>query len=101
MTNMQQSKSSRIENRCTVEQKDTLKRAAELLGVSLSNFTLEASLEKAHKIISQNAILELSLRDQELFAEALLNPAEPNAALRAAKEKFDKKNKNHNDQLSN
>lgn len=93
MNSLQHVKSSRIENRCTDEQKNTLKRAAELLGVSLSNFTLEASLEKAQKIISKNAILELSIRDQELFSEALLNSAMPNDALLAAKNKFDKKNK--------
>lgn len=100
MNNLQHTKASRIENRCTNEQKNTLKRAAELLGVSLSNFTLEASLEKAQKVISQNSILEISIRDQELFAQALLNPAKPNDALLSAKNKFDKKNERQNDQIS-
>tara|TARA_Y100000588_G_C14018894_1_gene823328 strand:- start:322 stop:654 length:333 start_codon:yes stop_codon:yes gene_type:complete len=101
MSSLQHIKSSRIENRCSDEQKNTLKRAADLLGVTLSSFTLEASLEKAQKIISKNAMLELSIRDQEMFAEALLNPAMPNDALLAAKNKFDKKNKNQNDNISN
>ena len=62
---------------------------------------MEASLEKARKVISKNTVLELSIRDQEMFAEALLEPAMPNDALLAAKNKFDKKNKNQNDYISN
>ncbi|MDX2346175.1 MAG: DUF1778 domain-containing protein [Legionella sp.] len=81
-------KTSRIENRCTSEQKHRLQLAAELTGVSTSSFTLAASLEKAEKIISKHAILELTLSDQHIFAEAILSPAEPNKALFQAKNKF-------------
>ena len=83
-------KSSRIENRCTREQKDKLQLAAELLGVSMSNFTLAASLEKAQEVISKQSILELSLADKKAFVNAITNPEAPNKALMEAKRRFTK-----------
>lgn len=88
LSNHTQTKTSRIENRCTSEQKHQLQRAAELMGVSTSSFTLSASLEKAGKIISEHAMLELTLADQQAFVQAIIEPAEPNNALIQAKNKF-------------
>jgi len=88
LNNHAQTKTARIENRCTSEQKYQLQQAAELMGVSTSSFTLAASLEKAGKILSEHAILELTLADQKAFVQAIIEPSEPNNALIQAKNKF-------------
>ena len=40
--------------------------------------------EHTEKAIEENSIIQLSLEGQLAFAEALMNPPEPNAALRRA-----------------
>ena len=83
--------------RATLERSDTLffllgadafltlkqwHRAAELL--FLSDFIVAAAQEAAHRAIEETQIIRLSIEDQRRFAEALINPPEPNDALRRA-----------------
>lgn len=78
-------KSARLGTRCTAEQKVKIQRAAELSGNSMTDFTINTLMEKADTIIKNHYILELSMRDQTLFAETLLNAPTPNSALLNAK----------------
>jgi uncharacterized protein (DUF1778 family) len=47
-----------------------------------------AADEAACRAIEQTEIIQLSLEDQRQLAEAILNPPEPNAALKKAAGKY-------------
>ncbi len=76
---------SRLEARLPAGVYATLKRAAELQGRSLTDFVVSAAHDAAQRAIEEQAILRLSAEDQQRFAEALIQPAAPNAALNEAK----------------
>lgn len=79
-------KPARLEARVTAEQKDLFQQAASLLGRSLTDFMVSALQEIAKRTILEHEVIQLSLRDQKLFVQAILNPPEPNAnLLKAAK----------------
>jgi uncharacterized protein (DUF1778 family) len=77
--------SSRLEARLPAGVYATLKRAAELQGRSLTDFVVSAAHDAAQRAIEEQAILRLSAEDQQRFAEALIQPPAPNAALNEAK----------------
>lgn len=81
-------KSSRVEARVTEEQKLILQRAADLRGLSLSDFLITSAQSAAEAVIREHNIIVLTVRDSIAFAEAILNPGEPNEALRAANERY-------------
>jgi len=76
---------SRLEARLPAGVYATLKRAAELQGRSLTDFVVSAAHDAAQRAIEEQAILRLSAEDQQRFAEALIQPPAPNAALNEAK----------------
>ena len=41
-------------------------------GRSRTDFLIEAALEKAERVIAEQAVIRLALRDQEMLAKALL-----------------------------
>ena len=61
-----------------------LKRAAQIQGRTLTDFVVTAAQEAARHTIEDAEIIRLSAEGQRRFAEALLNPPEPNAALKRA-----------------
>ena len=61
-----------------------LKRAAEIQGRSLTDFVVTAAQDAAKRAIEDAYIMRLSLEDQRQFAETLINPPKPNAALKRA-----------------
>ena len=72
-------RADRFDVRTTREEKRLLKRAADLLGRSLSDFILGSAHEAAQRTIEEHTILRLTERDREVLIGALLNPPEPNA----------------------
>jgi uncharacterized protein (DUF1778 family) len=74
----------RIEARLQPEKKARIQRAADLEGVSLSDFVVSKAYAAAEEVIRAHEVLELTERDSVRFVEALLNPPEPNEHLRAA-----------------
>ncbi len=76
---------SRLEARLPTSVYATLKRAAELKGRTLTDFVVSAAHDAARRAIEEEGILRLSAEDQQRFAEALINPPAPNAALKRAK----------------
>ncbi len=76
---------SRLEARLPASVYATLKRAAELKGRSLTDFVVSAAHDAAQRAIEEESIIRLSAEDQRRFAEALINPPAPNAALKRAK----------------
>jgi uncharacterized protein (DUF1778 family) len=60
-----------------------LEHAAEIQGRTLTDFVADAAIEAARQTI-ETEIIRLSVEDQRRFAEIIINPPEPNAALRRA-----------------
>lgn len=75
---------ARIEARVTAKQKRLFERAAKLEGVTLTDFVISSMQRAATQTIQEQAMLRLTERDQQAFVKALLNPPEPNQALRKA-----------------
>lgn len=81
---------SRVDARLPKSQKEFFERATSLGGFrSLTDFLLSSAQEKAEEIINDREIIALTERDKQIFIEAILNPAEPNEALKAAKREYD------------
>jgi uncharacterized protein (DUF1778 family) len=58
--------------------REVLQQAAEIMGTTLNQFMVQASLEKAQAIIDQEKIIRLSQEDAKVFFNALDNPPPPN-----------------------
>lgn len=80
----QQTRSARIEARISPEVLNVVKRAAELQGRSVSDFVVAAAQEAARRTIEDTTIIRLSVEDQRLMLDTILDPPEPNDALRKA-----------------
>lgn len=78
------SKTARLEARITPNLQALLKRAAEIDGRSVTDFVVSAVQEAAERRIEQAQVMRLSLEDQKLFVEAILDPPEPTPALKRA-----------------
>ncbi|MFL4984134.1 MAG: DUF1778 domain-containing protein [Xanthobacteraceae bacterium] len=77
-------RTARVEARISPDALAIVKRAAEIQGRSVSEFIVDAAREAAHRTIEEATIIRLSIEDQRLIADAILNPPEPNEALRRA-----------------
>ena len=75
---------SRLEARISSELHAMLKRAADLQGRTMTDFVVAAVQDAALRAIAQAELLQLTLKDQQRFASALLSPPEPTAALKRA-----------------
>lgn len=80
-------RTARIEARIAPEVLTVVRRAAELQGRSLSDFVVAAAQEAAHRTIEESQLVRLSVEAQQRFAEMLLNPSAPTAALARAFER--------------
>jgi len=85
-----QSKNQRLDVRINVTSKRLFARAAEISGVSMSTFVIEAAKRRAEEVIQEQDNLTLSDRARNAFLDALATPPRPNAALRRAVKQFKK-----------
>ena len=81
----QANRTARIEARIAPSALRVVKRAAKLQGRSISDFVVAAAQEVAHRTIDEAQVIRLSIEDQELFVELLLNPPALAPALKRAK----------------
>jgi uncharacterized protein (DUF1778 family) len=79
-----EARSARLEARTTPDVRDQIERAAALQGRSVSDFVVASALEAAQRAITTTEIVHLSRRASIAFANALIDPPEPTAALREA-----------------
>ena len=79
-------RTARLEARISPDALTLVKRAAEIQGRSVSDFVVAAAQAAANRTIEEAQIIRLSVEDQRAFAEAILDPAPPSAALRRAAE---------------
>ena len=77
-------RSARIEARISPAALETVKRAAELQGRSVSDFVVAAAQEAAQRTIEAEQVIRLSIEDQRRFAETIISPAKPVPALKRA-----------------
>ncbi len=75
---------ARIEARVSPKQKELFERAAAIEGVTLTDFAISSMHRAATAAVQGQATIELSVRDQRAFVEALRNPPGPGKALRQA-----------------
>lgn len=77
-------RTARIEARIAPDALAIVKRAAEMQGRSVSDFVVAAAQDAAHRMIEQTQIIRLSVADQQMFVDAILNPSPPSDAMRRA-----------------
>jgi len=75
---------ARLEARISTDLHLMLKRAAELQGLTMTDFVVSAVRDAAQRAIERAEVIRLSLADQECFAQALLSPPQPAPALHRA-----------------
>ena len=75
---------ARIEARISPELKAMFQTAADIENITLSEFLIKSAREAAQEIISNHNVLKLNAEDSQAFADAILNPKQPNAALKHA-----------------
>jgi uncharacterized protein (DUF1778 family) len=81
-------KNARLEARITAEQKELIERAAAYEGRSVSAFVVGAVQQAAKAVVQEHEVLQLNESHSRAFVETLLNPPEPNEALRQAAEQY-------------
>ena len=81
---------ARLEARISPETKALFQKAASLEGLTLTDFVVASVQAEARRVIQQHQILKLSVEDSEAFVDALLNPLEPNDALKLAALRYKK-----------
>jgi uncharacterized protein (DUF1778 family) len=74
---------ARLEARISQETKALVQKAADLEGRTLTDFVVSSVQAAAYKVIEQHQTLKLSLEDSEAFVNAVLNPPQPNEALKS------------------
>jgi uncharacterized protein (DUF1778 family) len=77
----------RLDARVTAEEKELLQEAATAKGLTLTAFVTSSAREAAIKILREQHVIELGRKDQQAFAEAMLNPEPPNERLRTLAKK--------------
>lgn len=84
----ERSKTERLEARVSREQKELFQRAADIQGLTLTDFMISSMQNAAVRAIQEHEIMTLTGHDREIFIEALLNPPEPSEKLRAAAQRY-------------
>lgn len=75
---------ARLEVRVSAAQKSLLEHAAALSGRTLSEFVVTSAQDAARRVIAEHESIWLLREEQLAFAQALLQPPEPNARLKRA-----------------
>lgn len=81
-------KHARVHLRMDGRSKRTLERAAAYEETTVSRFVLSSAIAAAERIIESRERIVLPATDWDTFYDALLNPPEPNEALRAAAHRY-------------
>ena len=82
------SKTERLNLRTTRDQVALIRRAAALKGQNVTDFVLSSAVETAKSTIETFERMTLSVRDSEVFVDALINPPAPTVAARGAAKRY-------------
>jgi uncharacterized protein (DUF1778 family) len=80
----------RLEARISNEKKSFLKHAADLVGRSLTDFVVNSAYEAATRVIKEHEQIKLSIKDRDVFMNALQSPPSPSTALVSAAKRYKK-----------
>ena len=75
MTNLA---TERINVRSTVDAKNVIEQAANLLGLSMSSFMIQSSFERAKELLKSNYELKVNNADRDMLMNILENPRPAN-----------------------
>lgn len=75
MTNLA---TERINVRSTVDAKNVIEQAANLLGLSVSSFMIQSSFERAKELLKSNHELKVNNADRDMLMNVLENPCPAN-----------------------
>jgi uncharacterized protein (DUF1778 family) len=81
-------KTYRFDARLNEDQKLLIQRAADLEGRTMTDFVLHSAQAAAERTIENRAMLVLTARETEAFADSILNPAGPGHVLRGAAREY-------------
>jgi uncharacterized protein (DUF1778 family) len=81
-------RNERLEARISRDQKALFQRAAELQGRTLTDFVIASARDAAVRTIDEMQTIRLNTDESRAFAQALLNPREPNAQLKIAAQRY-------------
>jgi uncharacterized protein (DUF1778 family) len=84
-------KTYRFDARLNQEQKFLIQRAADLEGRTMTDFVLHSAETAAERAIEKRAMLILTARETEAFANAIFNPPLPGTVLRKAAREYREK----------
>ena len=81
-------KDDRIEARISGELKNSFTKAAQLQGLTLSEFIITCLQRETERVLKEKEIIELSERDRDIFVRSILSEAKPNKILMKATQKY-------------
>lgn len=76
--NMASLATERINVRSTVDAKNVIEQAANLLGLSVSSFMIQSSFERAKELLKSNHELKVNNADRDMLMNLLENPRPAN-----------------------
>ena len=76
--NMANLATERINIRSTVDAKNVIEQAANLLGLSVSSFMIQSSFERAKELLKSNHELKVNNADRDMLMNLLENPRPAN-----------------------
>lgn len=88
MKSQTQTRTARIEARIAPDALTIVKRAAEIQGRSVSDFVIAAAQDAANRTIEAEQIIRLSVEDQRMIMDAILDPPSSSPALLRAAEAY-------------
>ena len=90
----QRSTGERLEARVSAELKALFQRAAELKGLTLTDYVINVLVDSSQQVIRDHEIITWTGRNREVFLQALMNPPPPSPSLVAALARYRKLAKN-------
>jgi uncharacterized protein (DUF1778 family) len=78
----------RLEARVSADLKNLFQEAADMRGITLSDFIINSARDAAVQTVEQDRIIRLNREASIQFANSLLHPPKPNARLKAAVRRY-------------
>ena len=92
MANPLPATAARIEARVSIEAKALIQKAVDIEGGTLTDFISKSAQIAAQNVIESHQTLKLGIEDSRAFVDAILNPKEPNEALKKAVKRYKETN---------
>ena len=92
MANSLPATAARIEARVSIEAKALIQKAVDIEGGTLTDFISKSAQIAAQNVIESHQTLKLGIEDSRAFVDAILNPKEPNDALKKAVKRYKETN---------